>query len=153
MSITITSTKNNHTPTTKDVECNCLDYSEDGKTPEMDCPFCDGTGIEQVSNRIQMNMSNGNAITILNMVVPKKVAQDRYYGEISNKEIPDAIRRIMFLLNTNKDVQANIRKDDFETDKRMLSFGIDEEYIRDRLTTFLEILKYAQKHNENVYWS
>ena len=150
MTITIYPTTNKHHPKAKEQQCSCVDpmYDEYGKA-DPDCPYCDGTGVEIVRDSPEVNMSNDNALTILRMVLGPTAS---YYGEIKNSEIPKYLRKIMFLLNTNKDIEKNVRADDFSSDKRMMSFGIDAEYIKDRLQTFRDILVYAQKHDEDVVW-
>lgn len=144
MSITIRSSTTNHEPTSTEKTCLCM---YDGK-PEQDCYFCKGSGIETVSDVPEVNMSNTNALTILEMILESK---PDYGGQIENKDIPKYLRRIIFLKNTpKKTIAQNVRPT--EKDKNFFSMGIDEDYIAERLTQVENILRYAQEHGEDVSW-
>jgi len=144
MSITISSRTSNHEPTTTEKTCLCM---YDGK-PEQDCYFCNGRGVETVSDAPEVNMSNQNALTVLEMILE---TEPDYNGTISNNDIPKYLRRIMFLKNTKKEIGKNTRET--EIDKNFFSMGIDEEYISERLGQVENILRYAQEHGEDVSWS
>ena len=108
----------------------------------------------------EMNMCNSNAAAILR-AVGLHDSEDDLCGNVSQKEIPTVIQNIMLVLNSDEKVNLHTRertvsmnadKENARLTPRFISFGINAEYIKDRLNELLTFVKFAQDNDKGFYW-
>ena len=136
-------------------------YSECTKTKKVPCDFlgqwhedhCGCDGIQEVPVAPEFNITNTNAKALLCLV---GFPDDSYLGqELECSEIPKVLQRIMVLLATPGALTAAVRETDVEVREdgaRLVRFGIDEDYIVDRLERLRALLVYSSKEGVGVGW-
>lgn len=108
-----------------------------------------------------MNMANGNAFAILSLV--GITGEDVYYGDLAVDSIPEMQRRALRALNQEDAVDSATSESTVESRTRVegdsivrgptvYTMGRDAEYVRRRLTDFLQMLKEAQAENSGIHW-
>jgi hypothetical protein len=138
-------------------------YSECTKTQRTPCDFlgerheeicgldCDGTQVVPVAP--EFNLTNTNARAILWLT---GLSTDEYlYGELACSEIPRMLQRIMVLLATPGALTAAVRETEVEVAEsgaRLIRFGIDEDYLIDRLERLRALLVYSSKEGVGIHW-
>ena len=149
------------------VECFC---TQDG-VAEVGCFYCNGTAVrdEEVSDGVQpLNMSNMNAGAVLSLLGFHGEAI--YGGEIETADIP-AIRHKILILRNAEWARSTAVRSPFEergaaratvnadgmatisTGPRVISCGIDDEYVLEKLERIDALLAEAQKLSSSVTWS
>ena len=151
----------------KDVDCWVCDAS--GKSPyydDVDCDYCEGKGKrnEFVSTAPSMNVSNSNAFEIQKMLG----LEPDYGGIIENKDLPNFMRRLIQLKNSDtsqytepgsmsggktgryKDEEGNDRIG--KTGITMYNMGRSDSQVKGYIDDLLEIFKFAQDNNADVGW-
>ena len=152
----------------KDVECwvcdgSGVDKHYDEKPP---CGYCDGKGQrnEFVSTAPEMNVSNSNAFEIQRMLG----LEPDYGGIIENKDLPNFMRRLIQLKNSDtsqytrpgSDTQGQMKtgKDDDGMDTigrsgpRMIDMGRSDTQVNRYIDDLLKIFKFAQDNDADVGW-
>jgi hypothetical protein len=153
----------------KEADKNCEACEGTGKDDYydgVDCPYCKGKGTYRgfVSSVPELNVANDNGYTILRML---GLGNDST-GHIYNKDLPNIIRKLITLKNTDKSSQYTR---DYSEDKPKTfvdkSQGIPQirktahihhmELSSDRIQQYidklLEICQVAQEHGYDIAWN
>ena len=134
------------------------------------CYACKGTGLREErvpDGEPTLNLANGNAGAILRLLGIE--GEDCYAGEIEASGIP-AVRRRIFVLRNRQDDRSSATRDTVEergptragvnedglacitTGPRMISFGIDDEYVLEKLNRLDALLAEAQRLGTALLW-
>ena len=157
-----------HFGNSKDVECwVCDGTGKDKYYDEADCGYCHGKGknFQFVSDAPEMNVSNGNAFKIIDML---GLEQD-YAGHVDNKDLPQLMRKLIRLKNsdTSQYTQPGSRtqgpmttgKDDtgMDTLKRsgptMIDMGVSDNQITGYVDQLIKIVTFAQENDGDFGWA
>lgn len=154
------------------VEIDCPDCKGTGKDPHEDdkeCFYCDGKKkiTDWVTDSPHLNVANANAHSIITDLLGLEFD---YAGVIKSKDLPEVRRRIIKVLNSDKE-RSKMHKPDTEhkpemgvkgkkdnvvsigrTGPRIHEFGRTDEQVLRYAKKMLEIVEYAMKHNLMVSW-
>lgn len=149
------------------VKTDCEDC-EKGKVPyhpEIDCPYCQGTGeaTETVYRFPHLDVANRNAEIIADMLD----APNPDSGWIAPDEIPVVKRRLMKLMNTSvsqfgvsASTTSRQTRVDYSGDiprisagAQMFDAGVTSEQLVGYIRKIMPILDFAQKHGYGVSWA
>ncbi len=133
----------------------CEQYGAEYPQWDNKCsPFCDGERTRFV-DAPEVNMSNGNGIAILSIILNGEVASSELYtGDWDTEELPKIAKRILWLLNTDSEARSICYESSTESSGGATIHwqGRDMDYVRTRLEQLQEIVEYAAKHNYCVAW-
>lgn len=152
----------------KDVECWYCDGTGKDKyyDEESPCERCEGKGKrnEFVSTAPGMNVSNSNAFEIQKMLG----VEPDYSGIIENKDLPNFMRRLLQLKNSDtsqytspgSDTQGQMQtgKDDDGMDTigrsgpRMIDMGRSDTQVNRYIDDLLKIFTFAKQNDADVGW-
>lgn len=105
----------------------------------------------------ELNMCNRNAEAIIKAL---EIPFD-YSGEISFDDLSKHIRTAVLILNSDsraeqhtrdREVTMHVDHENAELRPRFVSFGIDAEYVKERLTELRDLFKFAKDNGKSVYW-
>lgn len=94
-----------------------------------------------------MNVANGSAASLLEMV---GLDPTQPCGQLTVAEIPEVMRRAIRVLNSARDRKAFHRESYQEGN--LFSCGIDDDRVQRWLRGFIQVLRDAQDHNQDVVW-
>ena len=141
---------------THEVPCEwCEKYGHENPEWGNKCdPHCSGKRTCFVEAP-EVNMSNGNGIALLSLILKGEVASDELYmGSWEIEELPKIAKRILWLLNTYSDANS-ICYDSFSESNGGATIhwqGRTMDYVDRRLEQLQEIVQYAAKNNYCVAW-
>lgn len=149
-------------------ECWVCDGTGKDSHYDSQCGMCNGKGkIEEfVLDAPELNVSNSNGLDILKML---GIGDPDYVGHISNKELPDIMRKLIMLKNkgieqytkpTTQSGGERTRYKDPETglDKigksaTMIDVGRTSEQVENYVDKLIKLVKFAQENNADIGWS
>ena len=124
----------------EEYDCQC-----EGSNPT--CMSCNGTGkVVFHYAPSEFNMANSNARELIELLG----IEFEYYGEIAAGNIPVVKRRAMKALNVEARRAPHVRETRIQGN--FYSFGINDEYLRDKLSKFIKLCSVAQRLNSEVLW-
>ncbi|NBR00626.1 MAG: hypothetical protein EBT79_08700 [Actinobacteria bacterium] len=119
------------------------------------CGYCDDGFEEDVeTDAPSVNMSGVNASAVLSALGLLEFG-DVSYGRIEHARVPDALRRILRLLNTDGAVEAHARpasEDVGAMGARSFDLGEDGDDFADRVRRLQAVLVYAADSGYSVAW-
>lgn len=121
-------------------------------TPSKTCGYCQNGFEEQwTSPAPDLNVANETARVLL-LILRLNVNID-LYGSVEPNRIADVRRSIIRALSTGLPEQEAVPAFEFKNPGATgVSFGLDAERIRDRLSRLDAVLVYAQQHAQRVSW-
>ena len=119
------------------------------------CGYCDDGFEESVeTDAPSANMTGVNARAVLSALGLLEFG-DVSYGRIEHARVPDALRRILRVLNTDGAVEAHARpasEDVGARGARSIDFGEDGDDFADRVRRLRTVLVYAADNGYSVSW-
>jgi len=151
----------------KDVECwLCHGTGQDTHYHDDICPICKGnkTTHEFVSNAPELNVSNGNAGAILDMLG----LEFDYSGLILHEKLPELMRKLIRLKNDEVSKYAEPARTDHGSMRKITDpetglsgigrgatihhGGRSNQQVTNYIDKLIQIVQFAQKHNASVSW-
>jgi len=163
----------------KEVDCDICDGkgentyrnhpNQGGDTYTEPCGLCNGTGkLDRfVPDGPTLNLSNGNAFDLLRHL---GLQDDEYTGHVAAKDLPALRRRLIKMLNSEKD-QSAMTKDTTDTQgdmgatntqgnvtsigrqgARMVDMGRTPEQVKRYAKVMLDMVEYAMKGDHIISW-
>lgn len=161
------------------------DFCEDGKehyrawtdadgkhhpAKTVDCDYCHGKGehLEHVSDSPELNVSNDNAIALLNFLGVTPGGPDGTVGHIEPKDLPALRRKLIKMKNGGAD---GLEKPDeidggqmiktrdehgnpmLKKTARSYEMGRTSDQVMHYIDRLLQIIDFAQKNNAYVTWA
>lgn len=119
------------------------------------CGYCDD-GFEEVveTDAPSANLSNVNAAALVE-AVGFSAYGDWTYGRIPHAAVPDALRRILRVVNTDGLAEAYARPANVESGAmgaRCIDIGEDADDFVERVERVRAVLVYAADHGYDVAW-
>lgn len=114
------------------------------------CGYChDGVSEEWRSPAPDLNVANTTARCMLLALGLIRVGEAEIYGSLKPKDMPGVRRKIVRILST--DAASQFTQAPYQV-KRLISAGVDEERLQDRLRRLDAVISWAQKENKEMSW-
>lgn len=112
------------------------------------CYLCKGEGIftEDESTAPSLNMANANCRNVTELLGLGREAG----GSISPEQAPAILRRAIRALNVSGEMESITHEG--SQDGRVIDCGTTVDSVRQRLTKFIEVLKYGVEHKQEIVW-